>query len=174
MITKNCFHCGIETSNPKFCSKSCAAKQSNKIPKRKISKKCSQCESVVRNYKSKLCEYHFQDYLKGRKRSLLELTLADYTNRNCIKRLHASSKFAHIRGLCRSWHKDKLSLPCHICGYSKHVELAHIKPLSSFEPTAKLKEVNAESNVVQLCPNCHWEFDNGLVTLVFPDQPKFT
>ena len=29
----------------------------------------------------------------------------------------------------------------------------------------KIGEVNCEENLIQLCPNCHWEFDNGLQTL---------
>lgn len=172
MAINKCKFCSKKTTNPKFCSKSCAAKENNKIPKRKLSKKCSRCSNIVRNYRSTLCEHHYQMGLKNKKEYLLNLTLQDYTDRNCIKNLHHSSKFAHIRGLCRSWNKDKIKLPCHICGYSKHVELAHIKSLSSFPPTATLKEVNSSNNVVQLCPNCHWEFDNKLITLAFPDQLK--
>lgn len=174
MIINHCFHCGNETSNQKFCSKSCSVKENNKIPKRKIKKKCSKCDSLIRNYRSTLCELHYQQSLFNKKEYLLNLSLQDYTERDCIKKLHASSKFAHIRSLCRSWHKDKTKLPCHICGYSKHVELAHIKPLNSFSPTALLSEVNHSNNVIQLCPNCHWELDNGLITLAFPDQPEST
>lgn len=174
MVINKCNHCGKETANPKFCSKSCSAKETNKKPKRKLTKKCTQCDSVVRNYRSKLCEHHYQKKLTSQKDHLQNLTLQDYTERSCIKRLHPSSKFAHIRGLCRSWNKNKLKLPCHVCGYTKHVELAHIKPLSSFSFSAQLKEVNSPSNVVQLCPNCHWELDNGLITLAFPDQSEST
>lgn len=174
MTINKCFHCGKETTNPKFCSKSCSAKTTNKIPKRKLKKKCSRCDSLVRNYRSNLCEHHHQERLMSHKDYILNLTLQDYVERECIKRLHPSSKFAHIRGLARSWYKDRLKLPCHICGYSKHVELAHIKSLSSFPLTATIKEVNSSSNVLQLCPNCHWEFDHGLITLAFPEQSEFT
>ena len=51
-------------------------------------------------------------------------------------------------------------MPCAKCGYDKHVELAHIKPISKFGDESKLSDVNSENNVIQLCPNCHWEFDN--------------
>ena len=174
MITNKCQYCGKDTTNPKFCSKSCSATSNNKtIPKRKIKKKCSRCDSLVRNYRSLLCEYHYQEYLNNKTEGLKELTLAHYTTRECLKSLHASSKFAHVRGLNRSWNKDKLSKPCQVCGYSKHVELAHIKSISSFNSYDTLGEINHSNNVVQLCPNCHWEFDNGLITLAFPDQAKF-
>jgi hypothetical protein len=172
MIINKCFNCGKDTSNPKYCSRSCAVIVNNKIPKRKLSKKCSKCESIVRNYKSNLCELHFQEYLSNQKESLRNLTFADYTNRECLKKLHSSSKFAHIRGLCRSWNKDKLKLPCYVCGYTKHVELAHIKPLRSFKPSDKIGDANSSSNIVQLCRNCHWEYDHKLITLDFPDQPE--
>lgn len=65
-----------------------------------------------------------------------------------------------IRGLARDWLRHLKELPCAKCGYSLHVELAHIKQISSYSDDTKISEVNAEENVIQLCPNCHWEFDN--------------
>lgn len=53
---------------------------------------------------------------------------------------------------------------CSVCCYAKHVEICHIKSVSSFPPEALLGEINDPSNLVGLCPNCHWEFDNGLLT----------
>lgn len=172
MTINQCQNCGKETTNPKFCSRSCSVKTANKIPKRKLSKKCSQCDDIVRHWSSTLCEQHYQYEQKNKKEYILNLKISEYTERECIKRLHPSSKFAHIRGLNRSWNKDLIELPCHVCGYTKHVELAHIKPISSFDLNATLKEVNSRSNVIQLCPNCHWEFDNRLIILVFPEQSE--
>lgn len=158
----NCKNCGIETKNPKFCCKSCANSLNGKLfPKRKISKKCSRCDNLIRNYKSLLCEECFQYDLSNKKEALLEKTIFEYTNRDCIKRLHRSSKHAHIRGLARSWFKDLTFLPCANCGYEKHVELCHIKSVSSFSSDSKIKDVNCYSNLIQLCPNCHWEFDKN-------------
>jgi hypothetical protein len=170
MSNNKCLHCNKETVNPKFCSRSCSAKETNKIPKRKLSKKCSNCDNLIRNYRSTLCEHHFQEAKKNKTDYIKNLSIGDYTQRDCLKELHASSRFAHIRGLNRSWNKNLIKSPCYACGYSKHVELAHIKPMSSFPSTAKLSDVNSTDNVVQLCPNCHWEFDNGLLNLAFPEQ----
>ncbi|MHA1962855.1 MAG: HNH endonuclease [Candidatus Thorarchaeota archaeon] len=50
---------------------------------------------------------------------------------------------------------------CARCGYSLFVECCHIKAISSFPKTATIAEVNSPSNLIYLCPNCHWEFDNG-------------
>lgn len=168
MTNKPCITCGTQTTNPKFCSRNCAARHNNKVPKRKLTRKCNYCNSIVRNYKSRLCEYHFQ---ASRGEALRNRTLQYYTERESIKTQGPSSKFAHIRNFCRFDHKDKTKLPCAVCGYDKHVELCHIKPISSFPLTATVSEINDSNNVIQLCPNCHWEFDNGLLILAFPDQP---
>lgn len=172
MAKNTCLTCGLETSNPKYCSKSCAAKNNNKIPKRNLMRKCSRCDNIIRNYKSLLCEEHFQEDQKNKRVNIEKLSLSEYTERLALKDQHPSSKFAHIRGFARSWFKSKSKLPCYVCGYDKHVELAHIKPISSFLPTDLVGDINSEDNIVQLCPNCHWEFDAGLITLDFPDQPE--
>lgn len=49
---------------------------------------------------------------------------------------------------------------CSKCGYDKHFQICHIKSISSFPDDTMLSEINNISNVVALCPNCHWEFDN--------------
>jgi len=54
---------------------------------------------------------------------------------------------------------------CHYCGYSKHIEFCHIKSISDFDDNTTLREINSEHNVVILCPNCHWEFDNNIIQL---------
>ncbi len=165
-----CKNCNKETKNLNYCSKSCAAKQNNKIPKRKLKRKCEYCDSIVRNYKSNLCITHFNLKKQNSSDFIKNQTLSDYCNRESIKRLHPSSKFANVRLLGKSWHKDMIKLPCYNCGYNKHVELAHIKPLSSFPLDSTIGEVNSINNVIQLCPNCHWEFDNGKLDLNFTNS----
>lgn len=54
---------------------------------------------------------------------------------------------------------------CAICGYNKHVEVAHIKAVSEFSDDAKLEEINSIDNLIGLCPNHHWEFDNGILKI---------
>lgn len=71
---------------------------------------------------------------------------------------HKSSAFALVRSRARS-----ISPPssCKNCGYSKHTEVCHIKPISSFPLSTPISVVNDPNNLVRLCPNCHWEFDHG-------------
>jgi tryptophan halogenase len=97
--------------------------------------------------------------IQNKKENTLNTPLGEFREKN--KHLHRSSLNAHIRVLARSWFKDLTKLPCACCGYDKHVELCHIKSLSSFGDDSLISEANHKDNIVQLCPNCHWEFDNG-------------
>ena len=54
---------------------------------------------------------------------------------------------------------------CAECGYDKHYEICHILPINSFTEDSNISEVNDFDNLVALCPNCHWEFDNGLLNI---------
>ena len=49
---------------------------------------------------------------------------------------------------------------CICCGYDKHFEVAHIKAVSDFDDDALISEINNEDNLIALCPNHHWEYDN--------------
>lgn len=57
--------------------------------------------------------------------------------------------------------KSNKPLECLICKYSLHIEICHIKPVSDFTDDALLREINDVNNLIALCPNHHWEFDNG-------------
>lgn len=54
---------------------------------------------------------------------------------------------------------------CAVCGYDAHYEVCHIKPINDFLPTDSVAEVNELSNLVALCPNHHWEFDHGRLSI---------
>ncbi len=54
---------------------------------------------------------------------------------------------------------------CCICGYDKYFEVAHIKPVSSFPDDCLIKDINNLQNLIALCPNHHWEYDNGFLSL---------
>lgn len=54
---------------------------------------------------------------------------------------------------------------CVVCGYSNHVEVAHIKAVSEFSDNSTIEEINSIDNLVGLCPNHHWEYDNGLLDI---------
>jgi 5-methylcytosine-specific restriction endonuclease McrA len=160
-----CLNCHAITENPKFCSRSCAASFTNKQnPKRKTNKICrvADCCNVVSSCKKNYCDEHQHNSKKEKKQNILNTTLGEYRKKIKDNKLnyHMASLHAGIRGLARSWFKDLTKQPCKKCGYSLHVELCHIKAISLFSDDSLISEVNARENIVQLCPNCHWEFDN--------------
>lgn len=162
-------------SGKHYCSRSCSAQYNNKgvCRNQPTEHTCSSCSAEFtctgkhrsRTYCS-ACLLGYGTY-KEMQRSFYEsLTVGEYRSKASVEGKHPSWRHAHIRNLNRSWNKSMTLLPCRVCGYDKHVELAHIKGLSSFGDEATLGEINSPENVIQLCRNCHWELDNGLIKLV--------
>jgi len=154
-----CLYCGKETINPKFCSKSCSASNSNKvsIKRKKKIQNCITCGielPILRPYRRRItCS---QECIPGKQDWSL-VTLEEMRLRRGYQRHSA------IRTLARAIYSGPYS--CYVCGYDKHVDICHIKGINSFSPESKISEINALSNLVALCKNHHWEFDNGLLQL---------
>lgn len=144
-------------TNPKFCSKSCANSYNNKkFPKR--IKKLNKCKldicSNVTSGRKLYCESHSPG--SGKR------TIGYYRSRSS----RDAQAYNTIRQLARSSYiKSNNPQLCLICNYQNHFEICHIIPLSSFDDDVEISEINSESNIVALCPNCHWELDNGLLNL---------
>jgi len=160
-----CAHCRRETTNPKFCSRSCSASVSNKTSpkKQKTGRTCRYCNGKYTG-RARSCPQCVQLKL-AKLESRKDLTKGNYSDRDSVKGAHPSWTSVHIRILNRAWNKAITLLPCANCAYSRHVELAHIRSVTSFPLTATLREINAPSNIIPLCRNCHWEFDHGILVL---------
>lgn len=76
-----------------------------------------------------------------------------------------SARTAIRKDAQKSFENSGKTYKCIICGYDKHVEIAHIKAVSEFEDNALISEINHPDNLIGLCPNHHWEYDNGLLKL---------
>lgn len=156
-VFKNkCSLCSEPTNNPNYCSRKCASKINNKTPKKKRKNKCVVCSTPILSSR-KYCENCTPQHFKW-----LKLTLGD------IKKYckHTHETHAKVRGWGRRNYKNSLKpKKCCNCGYSKHFHICHIKPVSSFEDHNTMEEINNLNNLVALCPNCHWELDNGFLTL---------
>lgn len=144
----------------KYCSKSCAATINNKLkPKRaKTSKQwnlCDICGDLVRGRRHRGCSIVKSD----------SVTLGEYAERRAVKDRHPSWKNSQVRVQNRIANKTLRQIPCQVCGYSTHVELAHIKPITAFSRDTPIGIVNSPSNLLVLCRNHHWEFDHGVLTL---------
>lgn len=149
---RSCFNCGKETKNPRFCSRSCSAKVTNReVVKRKFKeKKCKRCDAVIMIPRRITCD--------DCNESVVNRTLRDISKR----KEPYTSKFAGVRSNAKIVARE-MNQSCYICGYNKHVEVCHIKPVNSFSLDSRVSEVNGISNLIILCPNHHWEFDNGML-----------
>jgi hypothetical protein len=155
-----CLNCGTETKNPKFCSKKCHGEKCfekhNKRPPKVYLCGCGAVKGIGwKNSNKKYCDTCFNDPSINKNYSRWDLmSIEEYRK----KSPNTYQFHARIRSLARS--KKKMT-PCVKCGYSKHVEVCHIVSIKDFDPAKTVAELNDESNLICLCPNCHWEFDNG-------------
>ena len=151
-----CIQCNKETKNLKFCSRSCAVSYNNSIsPKRKLNKECQNCNKLIYKTRAKYCS-------DCRRRPNEDYTLKESIYNNHGKQNSYSLIRTRARALAK---KLGLNQQCVNCNYNKHVEVAHIKPISDFPLTSKISEINSPDNIVGLCSNCHWEFDHNMLTL---------
>ncbi len=170
---KICLHCneiiqvpeGVRCSNvkqKKFCNKSCAAKYNNtKYPKRekkiqisKIEKKQKiVSEKIIKNDLEKVVSKY--NYVNKNKKEIFDNSKNWQSARTKIQK--------HARALYKISDKPKC---CIKCGYDKHYQICHIKAVSDFNDDASIfGEINNIDNLIALCPNHHWEFDNGILLI---------
>lgn len=126
---------------------------------------CKECDKVVARSRSghrfDKCECGNKKNKKSAKCqecvSAKDITLLEAKLR--YKSLQQSNAYSLIRWRARQKY-NKVFTCCSKCGYDKHFEVCHIKPISSFSDDTLLSQINDISNIIALCPNCHWEFDN--------------
>lgn len=163
IFMNKCDNCLNETDNPKFCSRSCSAIFTNKVyPKRQF--KCRKCLlPKQRNTRwSKLCIDCYPIKIKyvSKYKTLGELKQAFVGTENAWPRFSNA-----IREQSRRLLLDTGVSFCMNCKYDKFIEVCHIKPIASFNENSLISDVNALTNLIALCPNCHWEFDHGILKL---------
>ena len=162
---RNCEHCGNKTKNLKYCSRSCAASvNGSKHPKRSCGSMipCETCGVLLKRYmRKKRC--NLCPVAPEVEPSYLSLTLRDIQERYGPGKPKGLNRNAAVRNYCGRMNYKLKNTPCQLCGYSSHVELCHIRPISDFPDDASIREINSETNIVVLCPNHHWELDNGFL-----------
>ena len=89
-------------------------------------------------------------------------TKEDLINNSSNWQSWRSSIQKKARATYRSSDKPK---SCVVCGYDKTYEVAHIRPVSDFNNDTTISEINHIDNLIALCPNHHWEFDNSKLNL---------
>jgi len=146
----------------KFCSQSCAAKTNNRLhPKREKTIKCRACSNLILSGHT-FCE----DCVKDGKHLKMGMRLEDRTlaEEMELKNHKGANRYCAIRTAARKVVKH-LPQCCSVCKYDKHIEICHKKGIADFPLETKIGEINSLNNLVLLCPNCHWEYDNKLLVL---------
>lgn len=154
----SCRLCRIPTTNPAFCSRRCATIYNNKkFPKRrKKPRYCKRCNILISGRRT-VCDTCNPSYVDWTKVTYQEIS---------GKRKY--QKNSRIRSLARQiYYHAKLPRKCYVCGYDKHIEVCHVKPIKKFKLTTPITDINALTNLVALCPNHHWEYDNQQLILDF-------
>jgi hypothetical protein len=159
-----CLHCKKETSNPKFCSRSCAACINNTIrPKRKPEGACKTCKKPNTTNRT----YCHSCWIKKRKLNSIQRWETETLKAvRGIGNANAGGRYPMLRNMSRKKYiKSGRPMTCFECGYSKHVDICHIKEIKSFSEDSFVSEINDLDNLIALCKNHHWELDNGFMTL---------
>lgn len=165
------------STNRKFCSRSCSTSANNRIAPRRTfqprTKECAACNEpftttpmTARSRRCSTCVENetFPKQIVRQGVPTRELTLGDYVEYHRSRNHHKSLQFCEVRAYCRLWNKH-LERRCQVCGYTLHVDLCHIKPLSELPLTTTVGQANDESNIVVLCKNHHWELDHGFLAI---------
>lgn len=157
MKTRKCANCQKDTTNPKYCSRSCSAQQTNVYkPKRKPEGKCKKCEIPI-NSSLKYCKNCRGRGSNGKQQYFNNTKIIDIHPNNLAKRRSTITNVSRTMFF-------KLNQPykCYLCGYPKHIDVCHIKPVYSFPLTSTIYEINY-NNLIGLCKNHHWELDHNLL-----------
>lgn len=165
MISKPCHTCQRVVTRPPcdfarsasgriFCSRSCSASFNNRVmPKRIKSTRCIECQEPIR-WGYRRCKTCHEALRRLDQKTLLEAT----------RGRKDATRYTGVRSHARKVYADSgRPKQCAVCGYSKHVEICHIRDISTFPMETPVIEVNDINNLVALCPNHHWEFDNDLI-----------
>ena len=152
-----CECCGVETTNPKYCCRSCAGQTNNKkSPKRKLMKVfCKHCGVQIPRVNWKVRRTVCDD-CDGNKVDWSKITYGETKSKRTYQ-IHS-----RIRDLARkAYGKSGFPLECQTCGYDKHVIIHHKIPIGEHEDNTTIEEINSMKNLMCLCPNHHWEIHNG-------------
>lgn len=146
-----------ETRRRKFCNKSCAGIFNNKHRK-----KAYHCACGSRIQRTSIACRRCTNF--GREPMVLKtITKSDLFDKRKNWQSARGSIQSHARQV---YMRSGLPKKCRVCGYSNHFQVAHLRPVSDFPAGSRIQEhINAIHNLVALCPNHHWEFDHGIISV---------
>ena len=144
--------CHNLTRNQRFCSRSCSTTWANLNNPKRPRKGVCECGAAIVSGR-KRCPPCAKEY-RNRPRVRETATLRDFQG-------SVGAYNTRVRSDARKV-MDSLGMKrrCWACGYDKHVEVCHKKDIRTFSPDDLIRVINHPSNLLLLCPNHHWEFDN--------------
>ncbi len=75
-------------------------------------------------------------------------------------KLLGNTNIKAIRAQSRQKYKNfSKSMNCVHCNHSGSTQVCHIKPISEFNKSSTVEEINKLTNLIGLCPNCHIDLD---------------
>jgi hypothetical protein len=157
-----CLQCGEATRNRQFCSQSCASTYSNIHQQKRYEKR--RLNRVIK--KCKYCGVQ----LDGRRETCTGCN-PNNVDWDVVKlsEIEGKAKYqihAQVRRIARyNYRNSDRPKYCINCSYSIHYEVCHIRPITDFPLNVTISTINDLSNLVALCPNCHWEFDHNMLSL---------
>lgn len=146
-----------------YCGKEILPRENEKVSATKSKKFCNlSCSSKHRNEHRIKKEPKEKEPRKPKERFLPERRKGElFSNRKNWQSARSTiQKWARI-----AYDESGGKKQCFVCGYTHYIEICHIKPVSDFGDEALVKEINDIKNLVALCPNHHWEFDNKILKL---------
>lgn len=154
--TWNCEYCGSivtrkvwGSDKARFCSLPCASR--SRGDGHHNWNTCARCKgSKSQSRRDSLCRYC---RAQEKSQQISSTTVGELRRRYSVHAFHSK-----VRNYAR-YGREKA--PCAECGYDFHTAVCHVIPVAAFPDTATLGEINSEDNLVNLCPNHHWEFDHG-------------
>jgi predicted restriction endonuclease len=151
-----------DTRKQKFCNKSCSVSLNNKLYPKRSKVLADGSIEKIKTYIRKEGVTPYDEHIK--KISILNKTkgqLFEHRNgwQNARSSIQRSARNIFFK------HHSKDGVRCLSCGYALHVDVCHIKSVSSFSNDTLVSDINDINNLVGLCKNHHWEFDNGHLTM---------
>lgn len=161
MGINKCKYCNITIPiGRKFCSISHSAKFNNKP--RGVCKSCNTPIPKSNKFCKSCRNSGIKESLDKRSDWLYVTTIKDILSRN---KKQPANNYRQIRDHARRFYlKSDKPKKCVICGYDLHFDVCHITGIKDFPENTKIIEVNSLNNLIALCKNHHWEFDNGYIT----------
>ena len=164
----------LTTGQKRFCSRSCSAVNSNTVsPKRQLEGVCESCGKPIKsNIKQcNICRRNSRSVYFIFDENLMPtinptVCISDLPINKNSKYNYYSSKIRQLSRRYADYLLGTNNRSCSVCGYKYFTEICHIRPLTDESTDTLLKDIISFDNMVILCPNCHKEFDNGMISIL--------